>query len=100
MLRGWRRALRNTMVIFDKFGALQTRRVELGLVRNDGGGLCAGLGALTPVQEGPLVMPRQSRDWNENAQLGFLTDAYNGVRDLFALPKTGEAELRTIFATD
>jgi hypothetical protein len=100
MLRGWRRALRNTMVIFDKFGALQTRRVELGLVGMTGVGCTLDWGRSPQSRRDRFVMPRQSRDWNENAQLGFLTDAYNGVRDLFALPKTGEGELRTIFATD
>jgi len=39
-------------------------------------------------------LSRQSRDWSKTAQIDFLAEAYNGVLDLFALPKAGDEEIK------
>jgi hypothetical protein len=35
----------------------------------------------------------QRRDWNEEAQLEFLSDAYNKIRDLFGLPRIEQKDV-------
>ncbi|MBP2537502.1 hypothetical protein J2764_005248 [Agrobacterium tumefaciens] len=45
-----------------------------------------------------VMTVRQSRDWVGSAQITFLTDAYNRVRGLFALPRLSEAQVSEILA--
>ncbi len=41
-----------------------------------------------------FCLERKSRDWSEEAQLSFLTQAYKGVLDLFGLQKVSENEVK------
>jgi hypothetical protein len=41
-------------------------------------------------------MVRRQRDWGEEAQLLFLTYAYDKVRDLFGFPRASEDDTREL----
>lgn len=44
------------------------------------------------------VAVRQNRDWSEEARLGFLTDAYNKVRDLYGFPRAAPEDTRKLLS--
>jgi hypothetical protein len=87
LVRGWRNSLRQAMALYDRMGASHGRKVEAGLagVR---GVLWPGEFAYNspPARKDHCIHTLQRRDWNEEAQLEFLSDAYNKIRDLFGLP--------------
>lgn len=99
MLGQWSQMLRRAMLVMDRNGALGARRVE------------AGLNDILDVRwhaewemdriqsrRSDVRTVRQSRDWSSSAQITFLTDAYNRVRGLFALPRISEAQVSEILA--
>lgn len=99
MLGQWSPVLRRTMLVMDRNGALGARRVEAGLqnVRD----LCWYADWETDriqSRRSEVTTVRQRRDWSNSAQITFLTDAYNRVRGLFALPRISEAQVSEILA--
>jgi hypothetical protein len=97
MLGQWSQLLRKAMAVMDRFQAHKTRRIEAGLF---------GVKELrwyaewqsdrTPSRRNDTRETRQSQDWSPEAQLSFLTDAYNRVRNLFSLERSTEAEVTRI----
>ena len=51
---------------------------------------------LGPARKSKTIMQRQQRDWNDEAQLQFLTYVYNKIRDNFALPHKELTALKKI----
>ncbi|SHF84647.1 hypothetical protein SAMN05444273_1185 [Litoreibacter ascidiaceicola] len=97
LLRGWRNNLRSAMKALDQHGALAARRVEAGLIDIKGTMWPATmLSYSVPARKPKTIMQRQQRDWSEEAQLQFLTDAYNKIRDNFALPHEDQTALKKI----
>lgn len=97
LLRGWRNNLRSAMKVLDQHGALAARRVEAGLI-DVKGTMCPAtmLSYSVPARKPKTIMQRQQRDWSDEAQLQFLTDAYNKIRDNFALPHEDQTALKKI----
>ncbi|MEZ5901229.1 MAG: hypothetical protein R3D51_17245 [Hyphomicrobiaceae bacterium] len=99
LMIGWQSALRAATSIFDKFGALPTRRVEFGISGLSG---CRwpGNGSFDqPIARKPRFRWEcQRRVWTEAAQLEVITDAYNGVRDIFSLAKADLAATKAVLA--
>jgi hypothetical protein len=97
MLGQWSQLLRKAMAMMDRFQAQKTRRVEAGLFGvKDLQWYSEWQGNRTPSRRNDTRVIRQSQDWSPEAQLTFLTDAYNRVRDLFALERSTEAEVTRI----
>ena len=88
LIGGWAHALGKAMALYDRLGAHPTRIVEAGLVGVRG---VYWPGHFThdspPARKDRCIHRVQQRDWSEEAQMNFLTDAYNKIRDLFALPR-------------
>ena len=99
LMTSWQRALRAATNIFDKFGALPTRRIEFGISGLSG---CRwpGNGSFDqPIARKPRFrLECQRRVWTETGQLEVIMDAYNGVRDIFSLPKVDLAATKAILA--
>lgn len=97
MLGQWSRLLRKAMAVMDRFQAQKTRRVEAGLfgVKNLQW-FSEWQGNRTPSRRNDTQEVRQNVDWSSEAQLTFLTNAYNRVRNLFALERSTEAEVTRI----
>lgn len=97
MLGHWSSTLRQTMSFMDHYGANGVRRVEAGLFGvRDLHWFSQWPSERTPSRANATQWVDQRRDWSGDAQLTFLTHAYNKVRDLFALPRSTEAEVTTI----
>ncbi len=97
MLGEWSRLLREVMAVMDRFQAQKIRRVEAGLFGvKDLQWFSEWQGDRTPSRRNDAHEARQNADWNPEAQLTFLTDAYNRVRNLFALERSTEAEVTRI----
>ena len=89
------------MKVLDEYGALAARRVEAGVVDIKGTMWPAQmLSYSTPARKPKTIMQRQQRDWSEEAQLQFLTDAYNKIRDNFALPHEDQAAMKKIIGDE
>ena len=94
LLRGWQESMRTTFKEFDRLGASSARKVEAGLVGVRGVRWPGDWNAESPpARKGECLVVRQRRDWSEEAQLEFLTDAYNEVRDLFSFPRATSADV-------
>jgi hypothetical protein len=99
LVGGWSSAIRQSFSIFDHFGALEARRVEVGLVGVKGVRWLGNWQHDSPLgRKDRFLAERQSRDWNAAAQIAFLIDAYSGVKDLFGLPRASEIEVKEILA--
>lgn len=97
MLGQWSQLLRKAMAVMDHFQALKARRVEAGLFDvKDLQWFSEWQSERTPSRRNDTRETRQSQDWGPEAQLTFLTDAYNRIRDLFALERSTEAEVTRI----
>lgn len=97
MLGQWSRALRTSMAVMDRFQARKVRRVEAGLFGvKDLQWFTQWESDRTPSRRNETQEERQSADWSTEAQLTFLTSAYNRVRNLFALNRSTEAEVSGI----
>ncbi len=97
MLGHWSQLLRTAMAVMDRFQAQKTRRVEAGLFGvRDLQWYSEWPSDRTPSRRNDTREIKQSQDWSPEAQLTFLTDAYNRVRDLFALERSTEAEVTRI----
>lgn len=99
LVDGWARAMNKGFALLDRFGASPIRKVEAGLV---------GVRGVTwpgqwqsespPARKDRCVAARQHRDWSEEAGIGFLTDAYNKVRDLFGYPRAAPEDTRKLLS--
>lgn len=99
MLGQWSQALRRSMQVMDRYGALGARRVEAGLYNvRDLRWFAEWEMDRIQSRRNDVTTVRQSRDWDGSAQITFLTDAYNRVRGLFALPRLSEAQVSEILA--
>lgn len=97
MLGQWSQLLRTAMAVMDHFQAQKMRRVEAGLFGvKDLQWFSEWQGDRTPSRRNDTREVRQNVDWSPEAQLTFLTDAYNRVRNLFALERSTEAEVTRI----
>jgi hypothetical protein len=97
MLGEWSKLLRKAMAVMDRFQAQKTRRVEAGLFNvKDLQWFSEWEGSRTPSRRNDIRIIRQSQDWSSETQLTFLADAYNRVRNLFALERSTEAEISRI----
>jgi hypothetical protein len=97
LVRGWWRAMETAFAIFMHFGAHPTWKVKAGLsgvrdVRWPGQWEIER----PPARKNGFVLERQQREWGEEAQLEFLTDGYNAVRDLFGLPRATRDDTRKL----
>lgn len=96
MLGHWSSTLRQAMSFMDHYGANGVRRVEAGLFGvRDLHWFSQWPSERTPSRANATHWIDQRRDWSAEAQLTFLTQAYNKARDLFALPRSTEAEVTT-----
>jgi hypothetical protein len=97
MLGQWSLCLRRAMRVLDRFEARKVRRVEAGLFGvKEVRWFSEWESDRTPSRRNDTREARQSADWGPEAQLTFLTDAYNRVRNLFALERKTEAEVTRI----
>jgi hypothetical protein len=97
MLGQWSRMLRKAMAVMDRFQAQKIRRVEAGLVGvKDLQWPSEWQGDRTPSRRNDTLEARQNANWSPEAQLTFLTNAYNRVSNLFALERSSEAEVTRI----
>lgn len=97
MLGQWSLCLRKALRVMDRFEAQKIRRVEAGLFDvKDVQWLSEWSSDRPPSRRNDAREARQSADWSPEAQLTFLTDAYNRVRNLFALERSTEAEVTRI----
>lgn len=95
VLRGWDENLRSAMKMLDRHGAYPARRVEAGVVDIKGTMWPAEMVSYSkPARRPESFLSRQHRDWSEDAQLAFLMDAYNKIRDNFALAHADQDDLR------
>ena len=99
MLPQWSQFLRRSMLVLDRFGSSGPRRVEAGLfkVRDL---RWPGLWEMDQIQSrrNHAVTTRQNQDWSGTAQISYLTNTYNKVRNLFALPRVPESQACEILA--
>lgn len=94
MLGHWSFTLRRAMAVMDKLGANKIRRVDAGLFDvKDLQWYSEWPGDRTPSRRNETRESRQSADWSLEAQVAFLTNTYNRVRNLFALERSTEAEV-------
>lgn len=97
MLGQWSRTLRQVMAVMDRFGAHKTRRVEAGLFNvRELRWFSPWATDRIPARRNSARETRQSQNWGPEAQLAFLTCAYNRIKDLFALERNSEAEVTQI----
>lgn len=97
LMVGWEQALRTGMKALDSLGAYPARRVEAGLVGIRGIMWPADfLAYSSPARKDRTVLQQQHRDWTGDAQLAFLTDIYNAIRDNFALPRAERADVEKL----
>lgn len=97
MLGQWSKTLRQTMAVLDRFGARNLRRVEAGLFGvKDVQWFFEWEGDRPHSRKNADSNIRQSSDWGADAQLTFLTDSYNHVKNLYALERSPEAEVSRI----
>lgn len=100
LVSGWARVMNKGFAMLDRYGASPVRKVEAGLV---------GVRGVTwpgqwqsespPARKDRCVAIRQHRDWSDDARIGFLTDAYNKVRDLFGYPRAAPEDTRKLLSS-
>jgi hypothetical protein len=100
LVRGWVKSLAAAIGLFERFGARRPWKVEAGLFGVlDVRWHAAWASDARPASKNACVLERQHRDWNEDAQIGFVTKAYNKVRDIFGFGPITTAELRQLLVT-
>ena len=97
LIRGWRKNLQAAMRVLDHFGAHPARKVEAGVVGIKGVMWPTNFVLeSSPARKNQTILQRQQRDWSDAAQLEFLTDVYNKIRNNFALPHEDQTALKKI----
>jgi hypothetical protein len=102
VFQGWATAIRRVHRIFDHFGALPTRRVEVGFTGFDDVQFPGGWyqAARPPARRPELRFDRTLRDWSPEAQEAFLIEALQKVFRLFGMRLLGQAEAATFVANN
>ena len=97
LLQGWRNNLRSGMEILHLFGASRAIKVEAGLVGIKGVMWPADMLSLyTSARKDQTIIDCQQQDWTDEAQLTFLSNAYNEIRDNFLFPHATPSDLKMI----
>ncbi|MBM6581670.1 hypothetical protein ILT44_15845 [Microvirga sp. BT689] len=97
VIRCWSRTMRQAFGVLDRFGALQARKVEVGLTGLQGVHWPGVYEAERVRCRKPrFTFHRQSREWGHQDQVGFLAEAYNGLLNLFGIRHMTEAEFKAI----
>jgi hypothetical protein len=95
VIDGWSRAMKRSFAVFKRFGALPACKVEAGVVGVKDMRWPGRFEVESPLaRKSQCVLVRQQRDWGDDAQLDFLTDAFNSIRDLFSLPRADREDTR------
>jgi hypothetical protein len=102
VFKGWASAMRRMHWILDRFGALPTRRVEVGFtgfddVRFPGGWYEA---ARPPARRPELRFDRTLRDWPPETQESFLIEALEKVFRLFGVIPLPQADAAKFVANN
>jgi hypothetical protein len=93
----WARTLRSALAACTKFGAIPVFKVQAGLFGVEGVRWPGETQSQAPAARKEFcVEERQSRDWSDEAQILFLTEAYAKVLDLFGLPPSGSQQVRDL----
>lgn len=94
VFNGWATALRRIHWLFDHFGALPARRVEVGLTDMENVRFPGGWNISSPPARRALLKFEQiRRDWSEpEAQEAFLAEAFDEVFTLFGLDRRSPTE--------
>lgn len=99
LVDGWARSINKAFVLFDRFGATPVRKVEAGLIGvRDVRWPGQWESESPPARKDRSVLVRQNRNWSEEARLGFLTDAYNKVRDLYGFPHASPEDTKKLLS--
>jgi len=97
LLRGWRNNLRSALKLLDTEGAYAARRVEAGVVGIKGAMWPADMPIYSSsARKSQTVIQRQRQNWNDDAQIEFLTDIYNDIRDNFSFPHVELSDVKKI----
>jgi hypothetical protein len=97
LLGYWSKFIRKGLAVFNRFGALEARKVEAGLFGMQGVHWFAQwVSERVPARRNSVVHVHQSRDWSRDAQLVFMTTAYNEVLNLFGLPRLEQKSVQEI----
>jgi hypothetical protein len=99
MLANWSRTLRRAITVMSQFEARRSMRVEAGLFGAKGARWVFELPGDRPIsRRNSAEVSRQADDWSNGAQITFLTNAYNNVRNLFALERLPESQVMDILS--
>lgn len=97
LIDGWSKAMQSALAAYKTFSSSPVCKIEAGLVGvRDVRWPGNWESEAPPARKDRCILERQQRDWNEEAQINFLTDAYNRVRDLYGLPRAAADDLRTL----
>lgn len=92
----WAKLLKRAIVTLNHFGASVPFRVEAGVTRL--GGLHWSPSGSNQALDEAMVHVAQGRDWSSEAQVAFLTDAYNALADAFNQPNLTREQVQQIIA--
>jgi hypothetical protein len=94
LLGGWSKAIRSANVALNIFQASPIRRIEIGVVGIKGARWPGQWSASSPpARKNAYALSVTRRDWDGEAQLSFLEEGLNGLRDLFALSRVNRAQV-------
>jgi hypothetical protein len=97
LMKGWAKATRTALTVHKHFNALPVIRIEAGLVGVEGVRWPGQFNYQSPsARKDRCLIQRQQRDWSYEAQLSFLTDAYNKIRDLYGLDRASVDAVREL----
>jgi hypothetical protein len=96
LVKGWKEAMRQSLAVFDKFEAFPKRKVVVGLFGVKDVMLFDEYQNRRTARKNDFVLERADVGWSEEAQLSFLTQAYNRALDLFALGRVDENEIKKL----
>jgi hypothetical protein len=93
VFRGWASALRRANFVFDHFGAMPVRRVEVGFTGFDDVEFPGGwnIASRPPARRPELRFDRTLREWSADAQEEFLIEALGKVFRVFGLSPLSRA---------
>lgn len=99
LIEGWAKAISTALAVYKTFNALPAIKIEAGLVGVEGVRWPGQFEYQSPrARKDRCMLQRQERDWNGEAQVNFLNEAYNKVRDLYGLPRASVDDVRKLIA--
>jgi len=97
LIDGWSKAMQSALAAYKTFSSSPVCKIEAGLVGvRDVRWPGNWESEAPPARKDRCFLECQQRDWNEEAQINFLTDAYNKVRDLYGLPRAAADDVRKL----